>query len=84
MNLKVLTANHPDIPAVKALYEDAFPANERGMSMDMIVANMDKMPIKLFGIYTVSFGSFNYCKGIAYQCKVGISRILDRIANYAV
>ena len=52
MNLKVLTAEHPDIPAVKALFEESFPANERGMSMDMIVSNLDKMPIKLFGIYT--------------------------------
>ncbi len=52
MKLNVLTPEHPDIPAVKALYEQAFPANERGMSMDAIVANMDKMPIRLFGIYT--------------------------------
>ena len=47
MNLKVLTPDHPDIPAVKALYEEAFPANERAMSMDAIVANLDKLPVKL-------------------------------------
>lgn len=51
MNLKVLTPDHPDIPAVKALYEEAFPANERAMSMDAIVANLDKLPVKLLGVY---------------------------------
>ena len=52
MNLKVLTPDHPDIPAVKALFEEAFPENERTMSMDVILASMDKMPIKLLGIYS--------------------------------
>lgn len=52
MRLKVLTPDHPDIPAVKALFEEAFPANERTMSMDTIIASMDKLPVKLLGVYT--------------------------------
>ena len=51
MIFKELTPDHPDIPAVKKLFEDSFPENERTMSMDVILANLKLMPIKLLGIY---------------------------------
>ena len=51
MIFKELTPNHPDIPAVKKLFEESFPENERTMSMDVILANLKLMPIKLLGIY---------------------------------
>lgn len=51
MILKQLSANHPDIPAVKQLFEEAFPANERTVSMDVIVAYLDQLPCDLLGIY---------------------------------
>lgn len=51
MIFKELTPNHPDIPAVKKLFEESFPENERTVSMDVILANLKLMPIKLLGIY---------------------------------
>lgn len=51
MILKKLTANHPDIPALKKLYDEAFPENERPMSMDTILAFMDQIPCDLLGVY---------------------------------
>lgn len=51
MNLRLLTPEHPDIPAVKALFEEAFPENERTISMDTILASMDKLPVKILGVY---------------------------------
>ena len=37
MILKKLTPNHPDIPALKKLFEEAFPESERPVSMDTIL-----------------------------------------------
>ena len=51
MILKKLTANHPDIPALKKLYDEAFPENERPMSMDTILSFMDQIPCDLLGVY---------------------------------
>ena len=51
MILKKLTADHPDIPALKKLYEEAFPENERPMSMDDILLLLDKIPCDLLGVY---------------------------------
>ena len=51
MILKKLTPDHPDIPAVKKLFEEAFPENERTMSMDDILTHLDDMPLNLLGIY---------------------------------
>ena len=51
MIFKELTPNHPDIPAVKKLFEESFPENERTVSMDVILANLKLMPIKRLGIY---------------------------------
>jgi GNAT superfamily N-acetyltransferase len=61
MILKQLTANHPDIPALKKLYEEAFPENERPLSMDAILAFVDQMPCDLLGVYpeeTQEFSGF--------------------------
>lgn len=55
MILKKLTPNHPDIPALKKLYEEAFPENERPLSMDAILAFVDQMPCDLLGIYREEF-----------------------------
>ena len=52
MILRKLTPDHPDIPAVQTLFEEAFPANERLMSIDEILANADRLPVELLGIYT--------------------------------
>ena len=51
MILKKITANHPDIPALKKLYEEAFPENERPLSMDTILSFMDQIPCDLLGVY---------------------------------
>lgn len=51
MILKKLTTNHPDIPALKKLYEEAFPLNERPLSMDNILAFLDQFPCDLLGVY---------------------------------
>ena len=47
MILKHLKSDHPDIPAVKKLFEEAFPENERTMSMDVSVTYLDKLPCDL-------------------------------------
>ena len=52
MILKNITPDHPDVPALKKLFVEAFPENERTMSMDDILANLDQMPCDLLGIYT--------------------------------
>lgn len=51
MILRTLTPDHPDIPAVKKLFEEAFPVNERSMDMDEILAHAEQLPIRLLGIY---------------------------------
>ncbi|MBR3244110.1 MAG: GNAT family N-acetyltransferase [Parasporobacterium sp.] len=51
MILKKLTPDHPDIPALKKLYEEAFPENERPMSMDDILKLVDMIPCDLLGVY---------------------------------
>lgn len=51
MILKKMTADHPDISALKALFEEAFPVSERPLSMDAIIANLDQMPCDLLGVY---------------------------------
>ena len=51
MILKKLTSDHPDVPALKELYEEAFPENERTLSMDDILARLDQMPCDLLGVY---------------------------------
>lgn len=51
MILKKFTPNHPDIPALKKLYEEAFPVNERPLSMDAILAFLDQIPCDLLGVY---------------------------------
>lgn len=55
MMLKQITANHPDLAAVKELYEEAFPANERVMTIDELLALPGHMPgvlsVDIFGIY---------------------------------
>jgi len=51
MILRTLTPDHQDIPAVKALFEEAFPENERSMDMDDILAHAEQLPIRLLGIY---------------------------------
>lgn len=51
MILKKLNPSHPDIPALKKLYEEAFPENERPMSMDTILTFLDQMPCDLLGVY---------------------------------
>lgn len=51
MILRLLTPDHTDIPKVKKLFEEAFPENERTMSMDDILAHADELPIDLIGIY---------------------------------
>lgn len=51
MILKQLTPDHPDIPAIKKLYEEAFPMNERPMSMDAILAFLNQIPCDLLGVY---------------------------------
>lgn len=51
MILKKLTPQHPDIPALKKLFEEAFPENERPMSMDNILALLDQLPCDLLGVY---------------------------------
>ena len=51
MILKKLTPNHPDIPALKQLFEEAFPENERPMSMDVILTYLDQIPCDLLGVY---------------------------------
>ena len=51
MILKQLKPDHPDIPAVKQLFEEAFPENERTVSMDVIVAHLNQLPCDLIGIY---------------------------------
>ena len=49
MILKKLTFDHPDIPAVNKLYEEAFP--ERVMTMDDVLKLTEHLPIELLGIY---------------------------------
>ena len=51
MILKQLKPGHPDIPAVTKLFEEAFPENERTVSMDVIVAHLNQLPCDLIGIY---------------------------------
>ena len=51
MILKKLTPDHPDIPILKKLFVEAFPENERMMSMDDILANLNQMPADLLGVY---------------------------------
>ena len=51
MILKKLTPDNPDIPALKKLYEEAFPENERTLSMDDILALADQIPCDLLGVY---------------------------------
>ena len=52
MILKKLTADHPDVPALKKLYVEAFPESERPISMDDIIAYLDQIPCDLLGVYT--------------------------------
>jgi GNAT superfamily N-acetyltransferase len=49
--LKKLTPDHPDIPALKSLFEEAFPVSERPMSMDAILLMLDQIPCDLLGVY---------------------------------
>lgn len=51
MILKKLNPSHPDIPALKKLFEEAFPENERPMSLDGILAYLDQLPCDLLGVY---------------------------------
>ena len=51
MILRKLTSEHPDIPAVRKLYEGAFPERERIIGMDDILKLSDQFPIELLGIY---------------------------------
>ena len=51
MILKKLDQSHSDIPALKKLFEEAFPENERPMSMDVILAYLDQLPCDLLGVY---------------------------------
>lgn len=51
MILKKLTPDHPDIPELKEIFEEAFPVNERPIGMDDLLANFDKVPGELLGIY---------------------------------
>lgn len=51
MILKKITPDHPDVPALKKLFEEAFPESERPISMDDIIASMDQMPCDLLGVY---------------------------------
>lgn len=51
MILKKLTPDHPDVPALKNLFEEAFPVNERPMSMDDLLSIVDKIPCDLLGVY---------------------------------
>ena len=51
MNLKKLTPNHADIPLLNELYLEAFPPNERLLSMEEILGSLDKAPIDILGIY---------------------------------
>ena len=55
MLLVRLANDHPDISAVKMLYEEAFPANERSMTIDHMLALSELLPshisLELLGIY---------------------------------
>lgn len=51
MILKKLYSGHPDIPALKKLFEEAFPENERPLGMDSILAFLDQIPCDLLGVY---------------------------------
>lgn len=51
MNLKKLTSEHRDIPLLNALYIEAFPPNERLLSVEEIFGLADKVPIDILGIY---------------------------------
>lgn len=51
MILKKLTADHPDVPALKKLFEEAFPVSERPMDMDAILLMVDQIPCDLLGVY---------------------------------
>ncbi len=51
MKIIPLTADHPDVPVIKKLFEDSFPPNERTMDMDTIITFIGKSPITLLGVY---------------------------------
>ena len=51
MNLKKLTSEHTDIPLLNELYIEAFPPNERLLSVEEIFDLTDKVPIDILGIY---------------------------------
>ena len=51
MNLKKLTSEHTDIPLLNELYIEAFPPNERLLSVEEIFYLTDKVPIDILGIY---------------------------------
>ena len=51
MNLKKLTLEHRDIPLLNELYIEAFPPNERLLSVEEIFGLADKVPIDILGIY---------------------------------
>ena len=51
MKIIPLTAEHPDIPVIKKLFEEAFPPNERTFDMNVILSFLDKSPLRLLGLY---------------------------------
>ena len=54
--LKKLTLDHPDFPAVEKLLEEAFPENERPLTMAQMLEASEQMPgplkFELLGIYS--------------------------------
>ena len=51
MKLKKLTQEHRDIPLLNELYIEAFPPNERLLSVEEIFDLTDKASIDILGIY---------------------------------
>ena len=53
--IQKLTVDHPDIPAVEKLFEEAFPPSERPMTMTQLLARAEEMQgqlsTELLGIY---------------------------------
>ena len=51
MNLKKLASGHADIPLLNQLYIEAFPPDERLLSVEQIFGLAGEMPIDILGIY---------------------------------
>ena len=51
MILKKITPDHKDYPALKKLFEEAFPESERPFSLEAIISILDQIPRDLLGVY---------------------------------